>query len=485
MYFEALPKKTDGAPLDDQTWRDLDLDQVFELLNRCLTAMGSQVLYTYLKQPLDDVGQLFERRDMIDRLGAEKGLREAAQLAMFGARRPDSNRVIELLYGDLPDPILLSRVAPIMTVCALLCVVLAGIGTISWAWILPVFLVNTIVHFVHKEKIDLAPLIPLAAMLESARRMTTIRHEDLSDVQESLNGPVAKTGRLRRRLAALGTEDRFGLVQYLKIYLVTDVLAFVSAIDLIRSQRQQLQKIFEVIGHVDALLAVASFLDGRACCRPCFDGDERQWEVSGVRHPLVVSPVPNSFSLTTRSALITGSNMSGKTTFLKTVGLNAIFAQTFGFALAENYTVPFVDVVSSIGRADNIVEGRSYYLAEVESILRLVRVADSERRALLLADEIFRGTNSDERIAGSVAVLRYLSNGQNLVFAATHDLGLVQLLEDEYASFHFTESIDATGLSFDYQIRPGHCCSRNAISLLEYAGYPEELVKQARSLILG
>ena len=178
--------------------------------------------------------------------------------------------------------------------------------------------------------------------------------------------------------------------------------------------------------------------------------------------------------------------MSGKTTFLRTVGVTAVLAQTTGTCLATGYEAPVMDVRSCIGRADDPASGRSYYLVEVEAVLGLVRAAEAGTPMLLLFDELFRGTNTVERIAAGEAVLTSLipaspSDRRHLVLAATHDQELVDLLADRYAPFHFSDDVDAEGLTFDYRLRPGPARTRNAIALLERRGAPADLVARARA----
>lgn len=168
------------------------------------------------------------------------------------------------------------------------------------------------------------------------------------------------------------------------------------------------------------------------------------------------------------------------------MGVASILAQSFDLAPADGFAAPFAVVLSSIGRSDNLIEGRSYCLAEVESIRRLVCAAESDtpHLLLLLADEIFRGTNPEERVAGASAVLSFMARRPHLIMAATHDLELVRLLEATYASFHFRETVDERGLVFDYTIRPGPASTFNAIALLQLTGYTEDIVASAR-LCLG
>ena len=183
--------------------------------------------------------------------------------------------------------------------------------------------------------------------------------------------------------------------------------------------------------------------------------------------------------------------MSGKSTFLRTVGVNAILAQTINTCLATSYRAPVFIVRSLIGRSDELTAGRSYYRDEVDAVLSLVRASRSSRPHLFLFDELFRGTSTVERIAAAEATLAELIHqdghtpSPHIVIAATHDRELVELLERTYASFHFADSIDADELSFDYRLRQGPARSWNAVALLEVCGAPSRLVERALARTAG
>ena len=205
---------------------------------------------------------------------------------------------------------------------------------------------------------------------------------------------------------------------------------------------------------------------------------DRRIDTIGMYHPLLTMPVGNPLQLDSTSALITGSNMAGKTTFIRTVGINVILAQTLHICLAEKAILPRAIVRSSIRREDRLSEGRSYYFSELERILEFIRTEGNNRLHLFLIDEIFRGTNTVERIAASTAVLRHLGQKQ-MVLVTTHDLELQELLGNEYDMYHFQERIVEGRCDFDYLIQPGPARSRNAIRLLELSGYPEMIFKEA------
>ena len=198
-------------------------------------------------------------------------------------------------------------------------------------------------------------------------------------------------------------------------------------------------------------------------------------------HPLVAGAVPNSVELRPGAGmLVTGSNMSGKSTLLRTLGVTTVMAQSLHTCFASAYAAPVLVVRSCIGRADDILAGKSYYLVEVEALLGLVRDSTGATPHLFLLDEMFRGTNAVERIAAGQSVLiELIDRKPHMVVAATHDNELVDLLSGSYDPFHFGDVLTDETLTFDHRLRPGRATSRNAIALLRLNGAPPALVERA------
>lgn len=172
-------------------------------------------------------------------------------------------------------------------------------------------------------------------------------------------------------------------------------------------------------------------------------------------------------------------DLSGKTTFIRTVALNALAGQTLGVCFAERFAAPFFRIYSSVRIADDIEAGESYYLAEVLSIKKFLKAATGQAPCLFLLDELFKGTNTTERIAAGKAVLTYLNAGRHLVCVATHDTELCALLDGQYALYHFREEVIDGKLVFDYRLHEGKLTTRNAIRILELYDYPPEVVEDA------
>ncbi len=473
------------STLDDRTWADLDLDALHARMDHTLSPIGAQVLHRLLRTLRHDPRVLERRRRLLDLLEADHQLRNRLQLALVGLRDRGLGRLAETLWGDPPSPFRLKPLIPLLAIAPLVAVVAAMTGHAPWMVVVATMVINMVIHYVQHRRLEAFPLIHLGALLGAAARIETAAGEALPQTRASVRPGLIITASTRRRLSALQLEDGLGLAMYLRIVLLLDVAAWASAAAAVRRASSELRQLLVAVGEVDAMLAIASWRHG--VVGPLTEPKSRSTVAGGmvdqVRHPLLDQPVPSSLEFDGRGILVTGSNMSGKTTFLKALGVNAVFAQTIGLVMAERWSLPPFAVVTSIGRADNLIEGRSYYLAEVEAVARMVRVVGDAGVHLFLADEIFRGTNAVERIGGAAAVLRYLARDGDLVLAATHDLELAEMLTEVYRPVHFAEGLDEDGLSFDYRLRPGVTTGRTALDLLEYVGYPDEVVVEARRLV--
>ncbi|HEY0743910.1 MAG TPA: DNA mismatch repair protein MutS, partial [Chryseosolibacter sp.] len=178
----------------------------------------------------------------------------------------------------------------------------------------------------------------------------------------------------------------------------------------------------------------------------------------------------------------TGSNMSGKTTFLRSMLINSLMAQTIYTCFAASFKTPVLKQYSSIRIQDDVVDGKSLYFQEVHTMHELLKASDEDAPGIFVLDEVFKGTNTVERIAASKAILTYLNKGNNIVLVATHDLELTQLLQSEYDLYHFTEVIENNVLTFDHRIKEGQLRTRNAIRVLELSHYPIKIVSEAQQL---
>ena len=199
-----------------------------------------------------------------------------------------------------------------------------------------------------------------------------------------------------------------------------------------------------------------------------------------VGHPLLAHEqrVRNNFSLQGigQLFLVTGSNMSGKSTFLRTIGINVCLAQAGSPVCAKSWEWSWMRIHSCLRVGDSLEEGLSYFYAEVKRLKRILLAASNQEShpVLFLIDEIFKGTNNRERLLGSEAFIRELTTGNGLGLVTTHDLELARLENELHCmtNVHFQETVGEKELRFDYQIRRGPCPTTNALRIMAMEGLP-------------
>ncbi len=494
-----------SAPsLDARTWTDLDMDGVFAALDRTESTLGQHALYHRLRTaPVAQHLEAFEA--LVGRLDADRRVRERAQLALSRLRDPQGYDLWWLAREDSIETQPWYVLFPLLTAATVLLGMLAVAFPATTPAFIGIFLVNVAIRYSTDRR-----LVALAgAFRQIAPLVTTaesLRFLDGEDIRPLVGAIQAETPSLRRLKAiarwiggdplmlpmgagplAIMTNDILTAVyEYLNLAFLFDGTGVYVGVRHLRAHRASLLRVIAAVGEVDAAISTASFRAGRHdWTRPRFRQPGAPAELADIRHPLLLDAVPNTVSLGPgRGLLITGSNMSGKSTFLRTIGTTVVLAQTLNTCLASAYDAPVFDVRSCIGRSDDLAGGKSYYVAEVEALLELIRASAGSTAHLFLVDELFRGTNAVERIAAGQAVLLELladsvPPNPHVVIAATHDGELVGLLPDRYAAFHFGDAVGPEGLTFDHRLRPGPATTRNAIALLRIHGAPPDLVRRA------
>ena len=475
--------------LDDRTWDDLDMDSVYAKIDRTLTIPGELTLYSLLRLPLFSEEELIKRDGLIGLFLKDRIIREKYQEALTKLGKKEDVYHLDVLWEDHPQ---LKRYTFLYGFLLLLIPIFIVLGILNydlaWFGLGVTIAANMIIHYRTKEKIyqQLSSIRYLGKLIRCAMEIKDIRHPVLEDYCKKIEQALTEVSFVSKKTGFLGKEaDYFFIFEYLNIIFLIEVRAFYSVLGALEKYKKQLKQIFSTIGFIDAMISVASYRSGlKSFVKPKFLDSVPCLKIREAVHPLLNGPVPNSISVKSGGILITGSNMSGKTTFLKAIGVNAVLAQTIYTCLAKEYQAGFFYIATLIGRKDNVIEGKSYYLDEINALLRIIHGLEKDVPCLCLLDEIFRGTNSLERISASAEVLLYLTKNNCCVFAATHDLELTELLVSSYRNHHFKEEVsEEDGISFDYKLLEGPSTTRNAIKLLCHAGYPTEITDAADSRV--
>ena len=490
LYYR-LKTRDSANGLDDKTWTDLNLDQVFEFIDRTSSRVGQQYLYDLLRTPKFEEEPLLRFEQLVNRFEDEK-LREGLQMELHHLNHKDALFLPHLFLEDLPQ----LRIHRFVFLGLTLATVASFVGALSVPAFRPILIllgiVNMLTSMYYRRQLDafIQPFRLLNVLINTSQKIASeYGRSKISTEIEKLADEAMSLSGVRRKTALLAFdrehEDLASLIyQYLNMFFLLDVNCYAFTVEELRRKRKNVTALFEGLGYLDAAISVASARYGNVkFTTPKFYDRVKICRFRRLYHPLLQSPVPNDLLVNARGILITGSNMSGKSTFIRTVGVNVVLAQTIHTCFAEEYLAPFLDVKVSMGAADSLTESKSHYLAEVESVRVLVESAQSGTQCLFLLDELFRGTNTVERVAAAKAILEYLNRGDNIVMVATHDIELAELLGHRYECHHFREVIHHQQMEFDYRIQPGTSSTRNAIAILKLLGYPQTITTEALQVV--
>lgn len=490
-YFRDRAAGNSGYYVDDITWNDCDFDRIFRQMNATFSSPGEDILYTWLRRPEADPEVLSVRENMIRHFGEDASARRGVLRILNDIGRMKKMSMYDYIRR-LADAEKIGTVKYIV-----LCILMfAGIVMLfinpvaALAVLIPVLVANITVYLRQKDRTDvyIKSFACVLKLAEAADKLAASDDKIVSSYRDELRTLTGNLAPLRRGAFFVTTSGSKGtglgdaLLEYLKILFHFDLIKFDQMITAYRGNEETCMRIFEIAGGLDAAIAVASWREYLGnWCEPELSFSQKGFmDAEKMYHPLIKSPVPVTYSGSCGN-LITGSNASGKSTFLKETAIASILAQTVHTVPAGSYRASYFRTYTSMALRDDIDSGESYFIVEIRSLKRILDAAQSEGVPVLgIVDEVLRGTNTIERISASSQILRRLSDTNAIIFAATHDIELSYILEEFYKNYHFTEQIADGDVRFDYVLRDGRATSRNAIALLEVSGYGEDISQAAR-----
>ncbi len=541
-----------GGQLDDITWNDLGMDEIFKRMNYTLSASGEEYLYYTLRT--------------LRQSGEEPAHLE--ETICFFMEHPDQRVKVQLaarklgytgkysLYDYLDNLDLLGeRSSRKHILCDVLFLPLIGLLWVNFSTailgIAVLVIYNIVSYFKEKGEIDpyitsfsyIMRLMQSCGDLEKVHAPVCSREwERIRKARSGLQGMKRNSGWVMSPYRGNASGDILAIfMDYVRMVFHVDLIKFNGMLRVLRGHQEDVDTLIQVMGYVETSIAIGIFRisleasgaegekrnpvpgeavsrqsgakrnpepvegasrqdgaegngepveaasrqgrpdrteAGREWCVPEFTGEEEIVLEAGY-HPLLNNPVKNGIAAG-RGVLLTGSNASGKSTFLKMVALNAILAQTVHTCAAARYRAPFFQVYSSMALRDDMGSGESYYIVEIKALKRILDAAAQRKgRILCFVDEVLRGTNTVERIAASTQILKSLGSSGILCFAATHDIELTELLQKEFDNYHFEEEVREGDIFFNYRLKEGKATTRNAIRLLELMGYDQAVIQRA------
>ena len=491
---------------------DLDITgerSLHRLLDSAVTKEGSDRLKSWLLNPRPDMDLIKHRQTLVEELRGHHVFRDKLQLLSAVARLDtgpprarasnlwNSSILVEWLTRSEQKSSLLPTVIFLfaLSVLNITCIVLAALEVIPQIWPLTLLLyvgsmllLQTGIKSAFGELQDLE--IALAHFQIVFRYLESRSYKNTPGVAaicaaftDKSKRPSVEMKRLGRLAAALGvrTNPLLSLILHL---LVPWDFYFTHRLQLVKNEIAHLMPHWlDAWYELEALNSLANF----AYLNPHYVFPEMsahtgRFAAQNLGHPLLRPEIKvcNSFELAhgKKIVILTGSNMAGKSTFLRTIGVNLCLAYAGATVNADRLEASLFRLFTCIKVSDSVQDGLSYFYAEVKRLQALLAAAkaDDPLPVLFLIDEIFRGTNSRERLIGSRSYIRELSKGSSVGFIATHDLELIKLADEieDVTNLHFREEVHNGRMVFDYRLRPGPCPTTNALTIMRLEGLPVE-----------
>lgn len=493
-YLDSLPKrKTD---VDDITWNDLELWRLYRELNTTQSAVGEEYLYSMLRRPETEPGPLSELSERIRFFSEHRESREELSMAFAKMGKLRAISLYEYLsrISDVKPKSNVPHYLGLLAYAVGLACFPLGNAYFGIVIVLFTALYQILTYYQRKGEIEpyllaFSYLFRWLAAVEKICRTQAAKQPVIKEDAKQMADSARVFSALRRGSWLLASTSPTGslsdmIMDYIRMLFHVDLLRFHSMYRFLLGHQEDLNSLFALSGRLDAAIAIASYRRYKEqWCEPKLtENGELRIVTEEMYHPLISEPVKNSIQAT-RPVLLTGSNASGKSTFLKMIALNALLSQTIYTVFADRYQSRYWHIMSSMALRDNLELGESYYIVEIKSIKRILDATGGQIPVLCFVDEVLRGTNTAERIAASSRILRDMARRNALTFAATHDLELTDILAKYYDNYHFSEQIVGQDVVFNYLLQKGKATSRNAIRLLRMLGYPESIILEADAMV--
>lgn len=489
FYYEYGPRSLNENTfhdIDDQTAHDLNVDEVFKKISNCSSTPGEQMLYYILRTPKTNSAELIERNKIIEKFKNDENLRSTIQQIFSNLGKQRKGEIFNLFNTETvvnKSKVLLYNLIALSSVVALVWFIIDGADKI------PIFIgIFAIYMFISLRtaseiEYELTSLQYLGDFIRASKELSKIDDPTLKDEIGKIKERVDLFSKIDKKTLFIYSQGALDIfIETINALFLTRIRSYYSIINIIKKNRQELIELYALVGKIEAYISVSSYRTKlKNYSLPNFtDNKNNLFKIENACHPLLEDGIPNSINLNNKGVILTGSNMSGKSTFMRTLALNMLLAQSIYTCLCDDYNASFFRVMSSLSISDDVLSGTSYYLEECNAVLRILNSLDEEVPAFCIIDEIFKGTNPIERIATSKQILKYIMNRNALSIVATHDLELAETCNDKYLKYYFCEDVDENeGLIFDFKLKEGICNTGNAIKLLSYLGYPNEIINDS------
>jgi hypothetical protein len=491
-YFRKKDKSNSFHVISDKTCNDLDFQEFFMFMDRTTSKVGQQYYYDTLRTIPKDREKFTIQEYLIKELETNSKLRLEIQYHLNKLVDYKTFYITYLFQDEHIKPPKWFFVMRLLSFTSILSILMMPFNPQLLFVLLGVFIINMGFHYWNKRNLYeyLGPIPQLLKLNEVAKEL--IKNDLFKVIAKDLPTSIKTIDKVRNRMSFFRLEAKLEsdlemafwfMLEVIKTLFLLEPLLLFGVLKRLDTKRKEIDNVFSFVGYIDSLISIISLRQSvNNYCFPEINNINKSIVGQDIYHPLIPDCIPNSIITDSKSILLTGSNMSGKTTFIRTIGINSISAMTINTCFASQFKLPVLKLYSAIRISDDLMNDKSYYFEEVLTIKNMIEKSQSNDSNLFLLDEIFKGTNTIERISAGKAVLSVLANKDNIVFVSTHDIELTNMLHDEYDLYHFSEQVKNNTVDFDYKLKKGKSESRNAIMILKINNYPENIIIDALAI---
>ena len=477
---------------------DLDIfgaSSLFQLLNRSVTSIGKLKLAQWLRGPAP-ANVILQRQQAVAELASDK-LLDWLQNFLAMPRHYKHNESSSAEFFDWLKQNNLLKKRPLLRLATFILPVLTIAAIVAWlygaisGYVPVIFLVvQFVIGYRYQAQRD-AFYDNSIGIFESMQSYTRqLRHIEqhqfqdplLTDLQRAFLHDKGKASEALGKLATIIDFFSYRLSTLMSFFLNTTLMwdfIWIYRLENWRDQHLvQIEGALDVLSDFEALASIASYQYANpGYTVPAISGQPFEFEATELAHPLIFATerIANDFEMqgAGKTIVVTGSNMSGKTTFLRTIGINMVLAFAGAPVCASQFRVGLSQVYTAMRTVDNLAESTSSFYAELKRLRILLDLTERGEPVFYLLDEILKGTNSKDRHLGAMSLIRQLHERYTSGLISTHDLELGAMEEELKGSvenYSFNSTIEGDEIHFDYRLTRGICRSFNASKLMQLMG---------------
>ncbi|MFD3157189.1 MutS family DNA mismatch repair protein [Haloimpatiens sp. FM7330] len=476
---------------------DLDifgLKSLFQLINTTKTFYGRKRLTDLLQKPEKDIEMIMNRQNAVKELAQKIDFCQNLECQGISNEKSTENPEKLLQYAENSKKAFkkswikwIIYILPVISIAVSFTIIFYNIK--KYYYFIPLLIIlhiiinllgyskiSPVINSVYGFKKDLEAYVKILNLIENEN----FENSYLKKLKSELVFENKKASQIFKQLNKIG--DNIDLRKNVVFFIVSNIVLFwdhqcVFALENWKEHYgNSIRKWLEIIGEIESISSLSVLMQlNPSWTFPVFAKEDLVIDTEEVGHPLINAEkrVCNNVDMTNNILIITGSNMSGKTTFLRTIGINLVLAYAGAPVCAKRFKCSIMDIFTSMRISDDLNEGLSTFYFELLRIKNIIDYLPKKQPTIFLIDEIFRGTNSKDRIIGAKSVLKNLNKSWVFGLISTHDFELCDLEhadEKRIKNYHFTESYLNNKIQFDYKLRKGRSDTTNAKYLMKMIG---------------